>query len=235
MKVLKFGGTSVGSIDSILKVKQIVESEKEPVIVVVSALGGITDQLIKVSNMAVAGGDDYLTLLGDIICRHETMIKAVIPAGEQQTRVWKQVKSLLDELSNILRGVSLLQDLSPKTTDIILSYGERISSIIVAELINAKHYDARNFIKTEVKHNKRGLAKKLTEQLVCETFQGAPERCLVPGFISTDKESGVITNLGRGGSDYTASVIAAALEASALEISHLQMTSSRASTLLPMT
>lgn len=218
MKVLKFGGTSVGSIDSILKVKQIVESEKEPVIVVVSALGGITDQLIKVSNMAVAGGDDYLTLLGDIICRHETMIKAVIPAGEQQTRVWKQVKSLLDELSNILRGVSLLQDLSPKTTDIILSYGERISSIIVAELINAKHYDARNFIKTEVKHNKRGLAKKLTEQLVCETFQGAPERCLVPGFISTDKESGVITNLGRGGSDYTASVIAAALEASALEI-----------------
>ena len=116
MKVLKFGGTSVGSIDSILKVKQIVESQKEPVIVVVSALGGVTDQLIKVSNMAVAGGDDYLTLLGDLICRHETMIKAVIPTSEAQNRIWKQVKSLLDELANILRGVSLLQDLSPRKT-----------------------------------------------------------------------------------------------------------------------
>ena len=218
MKVLKFGGTSVGSIDSILKVKQIVESQKEPVIVVVSALGGVTDQLIKVSNMAVAGGDDYLTLLGDLICRHETMIKAVIPTSEAQNRIWKQVKSLLDELANILRGVSLLQDLSPKTTDIILSYGERISSIIVAELVGAKHYDARNFIKTEVKHNKRGLAKKDTEQLVREAFHGAPDCCLVPGFISTDKESGVITNIGRGGSDYTAAIIAAALDADSLEI-----------------
>lgn len=218
MKVLKFGGTSVGSIESILKVKQIVESQKEPVIVVVSALGGITDQLIKVSNAAVAGGDSYLTILSDIISRHEQMIQAVIPAGEGQNRLMRQVKGLLDEMANILKGVALLQDLSPKTNDTILSYGERISSIIVAELIGAKHYDSRNFIKTEVKHNKRGLAKKITEQLVREAFHGAPERCLAPGFISTDNESGVITNLGRGGSDYTAAIIAAALDATSLEI-----------------
>ena len=113
MKVLKFGGTSVGSIESILKVKQIVESQKEPVIVVVSALGGITDQLIKVSNAAVAGGDSYLTILSDIISRHEQMIQAVIPAGEGQNRLMRQVKGLLDEMANILKGVALLQDLSP--------------------------------------------------------------------------------------------------------------------------
>lgn len=218
MKVMKFGGTSVGSVKSILNVKKIVESVEEPVIVVVSALGGITDKLINTSKMAAAGNANYETEYREIVRRHEEMIREVIPEGEARKSLQHQVSGLLNELKDIFQGIYLIKDLSPKTSDMIVSYGERLSSIIAAELTNATWFDSRDFIKTEQKHNKHVLDTELTNRLVCETFSKLPQRSLIPGFISTDKNTGNVTNLGRGGSDYTAAIVAAALNADSLEI-----------------
>ena len=219
MKVRKFGGTSVGSVDSILKVKQIVEAAEEPVIVVVSALGGITDKLINTSQMAANGDAEYEKEYREIVNRHIEMVYTVIPAGEGRTVLLDKVNELLSELKDIFQGIYLIKDLSSKTSATIVSYGERLSSIIAATLIKgAVWYDSRNFIKTEKKHAKHILDSELTTSLVKETFDEIPQVALVPGFISTDKNSGEVTNLGRGGSDYTASIIAASLNAASLEI-----------------
>lgn len=219
MKVMKFGGTSVGSAKSMLSVKQIVESANEPVIVVVSALGGITDKLIDTSRMAALGDPNYENEFREIVYRHVEIVKELVPAGEAQVSLQKQVGELLNELKDIFQGIFLIKDLSPKTSNTIVSYGERLSSIIVAEAIEgAEWLDARRFIKTERKFSKHVLDTDLTTQLIKETFKEMPKIAVVGGFISSDKETGDVTNLGRGGSDYTASVIAAALNASALEI-----------------
>jgi aspartokinase/homoserine dehydrogenase 1 len=218
MKVLKFGGTSVGTADSILKVKQIVESVTEPVIVVVSALGGITDKLLNTSKIAASGDASYQKEYHEIVTRHEEMVNTVLPEGPGRDEVKRKIGELLNELKNIFQGIYLIKDLSHKTSDTIVSYGERLSSIIAAELTHAEWYDSRLFIKTENKHSKHVLDTELTYKLVRETFSKPFQRILVPGFISTDKTSGDVTNLGRGGSDYTASIIAAALDADSLEI-----------------
>ena len=219
MKVLKFGGTSVGSAESILNVKKIVESQEEPVIVVVSALGGITDKLIKTSQMAVEGDAQYQESFKEIVTRHEDMINTVIPAGKVRDDLMSVVMGSLEELKSIYQGVYLIKDLSPKTSAAIVSYGERISTRIVAALIEgAEWFDSREFIKTEVKQGRKRLATELTNKLVKQNWKTLPQISVVGGFISTDAESGEITNLGRGGSDYTASIIAAALGASVLEI-----------------
>ena len=219
MKVLKFGGTSVGSADSILSVKKIVERQTEPVIVVVSAFGGITDKLIKTSQMAVEGNLLYQDSFNEIKARHEEMIDAIIPAGVSRDKLVSVVGELLEELRSIYQGVYLIHDLSPKTLAAIVSYGERISSQIVATLIDgAVWFDSREFIKTEFKAGKNRLVRELSNKLVRKAWQTIPQISVVGGFISTDAESGETTNLGRGGSDYTASIIAAALDASVLEI-----------------
>ena len=213
MKVMKFGGTSVGSVNSILSVKHIVES------VVVSALGGITDKLINTSKMASTGNAAYEDEFQQIVSRHVEMVKEVIPAGERQEALQGKIRELLNELKDIFQGIYLIKDLSPKTSDMIVSYGERLSSLIVAELIkDARWFDSRAFIKTEKKHNKHTIDADLTTQLVRDTFSFLPKVALVPGFISSDKTTGEVTNLGRGGSDYTAALIAAALDADSLEI-----------------
>ena len=219
MKVMKFGGTSVGSVDSILSVKRIVEAQQEPVIVVVSALGGITDQLIRTGKMAVDGDPLYQKSFWEIAQRHEDMINAVIEDGKVRRALLAIVHDLLEELRSIYQGVYLIHDLSPKTLAAIVSYGERISSRIVAALVkDAEWYDSRSFIKTEVKGGKNCLATELTNRLVKDNWQTIPKVSLVGGFISSDAESGEVTNLGRGGSDYTASIIAAVLDATVLEI-----------------
>ncbi len=219
MKVLKFGGTSVGSVNSMSSVKKIVEAIDEKVIVVVSALGGITDKLINTSKMATAGDSAYEKEMKEIVNRHIEMVYTVIPAGKQREILLDQVNELLSELKDIFQGIYLIRDLSPKTSATIVSYGERLSSIIVTALIkNAQWFDSRTFIKTEKKHNRHILDSELTTQLVKEAFRELPQVSVVPGFISSDKNTGEITNLGRGGSDYTASIIAAALEADILEI-----------------
>ena len=226
---MKFGGTSVGSAESILSVKKIVEGQTEPVIVVVSALGGITDKLIKTSQMAVEGDTLYQKSFAEIVERHEEMINAILPADDKRVRLMDEVSELLEQLRSIYQGVYLIHDLSPKTQAAIVSYGERISSRIVATLIeDATWYDSREFIKTEFKAGKNRLLRELTNKLVRQAFGDSDSslftlhsslKCaVVGGFISTDAESGEVTNLGRGGSDYTASIIAAALDASVLEI-----------------
>ena len=218
MKVMKFGGSSVGSVSSILSVKKIVESVEEPVIVVVSALGGITDKLIRASKMAAEGNADYEKEYKEIVNRHIEMVYTVIPAGDARQELLDKVNELLSELKNIFQGIYLIKDLSSRTSNTIVSYGERLSSIIAAQLCGATWFDSRNFIKTEKKSSKHLLNVDLTNQLVCETFKNQPKRVLVPGFISSDKNTGEVTNLGRGGSDYTAAIIAAALNADVLEI-----------------
>ncbi len=202
-----------------MSLKKIVEAEQGETIVVVSALGGITDKLIAASKTAFAGDKTYADELAAIRKRHHDMIETVIEGKERQQKLLKDIDSLLDELLSICYGVFLIRDLSPKTQAAIVSYGERLSSLIVTELINgAKWYDSRSFIKTVEKRGKHVLDSELTRSLVCETFKDRPKIAVVPGFISSDKHTGEVTNLGRGGSDYTASIIAAALDAEALEI-----------------
>ena len=219
MKVLKFGGTSVGSVNSILSVKKIVEAIDEPVIVVVSALGGITDKLLNTSTMAAQGNLAYEKELSEIIARHLDVIEGVIEDRWIRMEVQRKVMTLLDELSNIFKGVYLINDLSPKTSDTIVSYGERLSSLIVSNVIKgAQLFDSRKFIKTVKQFNKHIVDFDETNRLILETFNPLPKVSLVPGFISSSTETGEVTNLGRGGSDYTASILASALNASILEI-----------------
>ena len=221
MKVLKFGGTSVGSVKSILSLKRIVEAEarKQPVVVVVSALGGITDNLIHTSHLALQGDERYKEEFQTMVDRHHKMIDTIINEPKKREQLFATIDSLFEQLKSIYFGVYLIHDLSEKTLDAIVSYGERLSSNIVATLIKgAKWYDAREFIKTVKKNGKHVLDSDLTNKLVRDTFDELPKVSLVPGFISRDRDTGEVTNLGRGGSDYTAAIIAAALDAEILEI-----------------
>lgn len=221
MKVLKFGGTSVGSVESILSLKAIVEkqAEKQPVIVVVSALGGITDKLLATSQLALKGDDAWKDEFQAMVDRHHKMIDTIITDTRKREKLFNIVDSLFEQLRSIYFGVYLIHDLSNKTQDAIVSYGERLSSNIVATLVQgAKWFDSRDFIKTVQKNHKNILDSELTNRLVRRTFSDLPRISLVPGFISMDRDSNETTNLGRGGSDYTAAIIAAALDADILEI-----------------
>ena len=221
MKVLKFGGTSVGSVESILSLKAIVEKEaqKQPIIVVVSALGGITDKLIATSLLAQKGDEAWKDEFQAMVERHHKMIDTIITDPRKREQLFNIVDSLFEQLRSIYFGVYLIHDLSKKTQDAIVSYGERLSSNIVATLVQgAKWYDSREFIKTVRKNHKNTLDSELTNRLVRRTFSDLQRISLVPGFISKDRDTDEITNLGRGGSDYTAAIIAAALDAKILEI-----------------
>ena len=225
MKVLKFGGTSVGSVESILNLKKIVEGQDEPVVVVVSALGGITDKLIHTSKLAVTGDSTYLTSYEEMVERHHQMIDAIITDTEKKAALLNTVDDLLGQLKSIYQGVYLIGDLSEKTSNVIVSYGERISSNIVAALIaDAKWYNSLEFIKTKHKQGRNLFSNSVSNPLILEVFKdfknGKADHkvCVAGGFISTDSVTGEVTNLGRGGSDYTAAILAAALEATVLEI-----------------
>ena len=221
MKVLKFGGTSVGSVDSILSLKKIVEDEatNQEIVVVVSALGGITDKLIATSNLALKGDESWKDEFDGIVQRHHQMIDSIIPDKQKAEELRKIINSLFEQLHSIFYGVFLIHDLSKKTMDAIVSYGERLSSYIVTALIpGAVRKNSRDFIRTEKKNGKHTLDSELTYRLVRESFQDLPRISIVPGFIGRDRKSMETTNLGRGGSDYTAAIIAAALNAEILEI-----------------
>lgn len=218
MKVLKFGGTSVGSVDSVLRVKQIVESEQEQVVVVVSALSGVTDQLYEIARKASAGDEQYVIPLEQMRARHSEMLKkVVIPTFMADTQT--AIEGLFNDLANIFRGLFLIKDISAKITDTIVSYGERLSSIIVANtIVGAVHFDSRDFIRTFSQFDKHIVDLNATSILVKEKFANAPQIVVCGGFISADKNTGNITNLGRGGSDYTAALLASILNAEKLEI-----------------
>lgn len=211
----------MGSVESILSLKAIVEKEaqEQPIIVVVSALGGITDKLIATSVLAQKGDEAWKDEFQAMVERHHKMIDTIITDPRKREQLFNIVDSLFEQLRSIYFGVYLIHDLSKKTQDAIVSYGERLSSNIVATLVQgAKWYDSREFIKTMRKNHKNTLDSELTNRLVRRTFSDLQRISLVPGFISKDRDTDEITNLGRGGSDYTAAIIAAALDADILEI-----------------
>ena len=228
MKVLKFGGTSVGSVKSILSLKKIVETEarKQPVIVVVSALNGITDKLIATSQLAKNGDEHYREEFDAMVSRHHQMIDTIVTDPKKRIDLFNNVDQLFEQLRSIYYGVYLIHDLSEKTQDAIVSYGERLSSHIVAAIIkNGARMNARDFIRTENKQGKHVLDSELTHRMIKEAFEPLfhPRTPItpvyvVPGFIARDRDTHETTNLGRGGSDLTAATIAAALDADVLEI-----------------
>ena len=218
MKVLKFGGSSVGSVTGLHNIKKISESADQPLIVVVSALGGITDKLIALGKRAGAGDVAYIGDLDAIIRRHLDLVKTEI-AEEKQAALMNDLEALFHDLRSILHGVYLIQDLTQKTADAIVAFGERLSSLIVATFIdNAKHYDSRTLFKTTRQGEKHLVDYDLTNKNILDNFTNHQGIAVMGGFIATDAATGVTTNLGRGGSDFTAAIIAAALDAEVLEI-----------------
>ncbi|MFR9620439.1 MAG: bifunctional aspartate kinase/homoserine dehydrogenase I [Rikenellaceae bacterium] len=218
MKVLKFGGTSVGSVASLENVQQIVNSSNEELVVVVSAFGGVTDLLIATANAAKQGGDNYVELLERIATRHNDMIEGIVNSANQ-AEVKGRVAALIEELGNIFKGISLIRDLSTKTMDTIVSYGERMSSSVISYILDdVTLIDSRELIKTNPQYGKHVVDFDATNKLIVERFAQHTRVSLLPGFISSDAKSGEATTLGRGGSDYTAAILAAALDAQILEI-----------------
>jgi len=218
MKVMKFGGTSVGSAEAVLNVKKIVESQNESVVVVVSALSGVTDQLYRISQLAASGNEMYLEEYNQMFARHMQMLTETV-SPEKQADVELQIQKIFTDLLNIFRGIFLIKDTSVKITDTVVGYGEMISSVLVANVIrDAVHFDSRRFIKTQNQFDKHIVDFKTTNQLIQQTFKDAPSIVVCGGFIATDVHTNQVTNLGRGGSDYTAAILAAALNASILEI-----------------
>ena len=224
MKVLKFGGSSVANAENISRVIAIVQKalEKEKIIVVVSALGGITDTLIQCGTLASRGDETYKTNLKEIEHRHLETIKLLIPF-DRQSSVLSQVKKSCNEIEDICNGVFLLEELSDRTKDRIVSYGELISSWILSSRLKALGVeniwkDSRELIITDSNFTYATVDFRTSNQNVRDYFSAAEDSLFImPGFIASDA-GGTVTTLGRGGSDYTASIIAAAVDASVLEI-----------------
>ncbi len=223
MKVLKFGGTSVAHADQINLVQAIIANEPaKKMVVVVSALGGITDLLIGAGETAASKKDSYADLSEEIEKRHIEAIKSLIPLTSQSA-ILSKVKAELNELDTLLEGAFLIGEMTPRLRDKIVSFGELLSSYIISEFFISKGMDAvlidsRKLIVTDENYGKASVSFDITSARVEELISNANERIvIVPGFVAAS-ERGNVTTLGRGGSDFTAAVIAAALEADVLEI-----------------
>lgn len=224
MKILKFGGTSVGTADSIRKVAEIIlnyNREGERVTVVVSAQSGVTNLLTLAGDKASNGDEGYEDILKEIEVRHFDVAKGLIPI-KGQSNIFAHIKLLLNELEDVLHGVFLLRELSLRTRDLIMSFGERLSAYIIHEYLkqsglNAAYLDARKIIITDDNFGAAKINFEVTNNRIIEYFRTHEALHVVTGFISANKK-GQITTLGRGGSDYTAAVIGAALEVDEIEI-----------------
>lgn len=223
MKVLKFGGTSVGTAESLTNVKQIVTACKGQVIVVVSALGGVTNQLIQMADLAEAHSDEWESILEQVKARHMSVIDAVVP-DDRQAQCKTVIEGFISEgLYSYYAMLYANNQLPPaykeQLRDAIVSHGEIMSSAIVTSMIDGAvpHY-APNFIKTKDVDYER-ILDNASFELITKEFGGRLEQVhITQGFIAEDSTDGKKTNLGRGGSDFTAALIAAALDAEALEI-----------------
>ena len=223
MKVLKFGGTSVGTAESLTNVKQIVTACKGQVIVVVSALGGVTNQLIQMADLAEAHSDEWESILEQVKARHMSVIDAVVPE-DRQAQCKTVIEGFISEglysyYAMLYANNQLPSAYKEQLRDAIVSHGEIMSSAIVASMIDGAvpHY-APNFIKTKDVDYER-ILDNASFELITKEFGGRLEQVHVTqGFIAEDSTDGKKTNLGRGGSDFTAALIAAALDAEALEI-----------------
>lgn len=217
MKVLKFGGTSVGSPDRIRGVKKIIESQESPCIIVVSAFQGVTDDLKQMSDLASNRDDSYEILLEKLILKHIEITRQLI-AKTKQNSVLEDIKNITDELRETLSGIYLLRELSQHSLDQTLATGEILSSLILSNIIDNCHLvDSRKLIRTDSNFGFANVDFVKTDALIVKNLAGMKKHTIVPGYISSN-ERGEITTLGRGGSDYTASIFAAALDADVLEI-----------------
>jgi aspartokinase/homoserine dehydrogenase 1 len=215
MKVIKFGGTSVGSVENIKKIDEIVRNQQSDLIVVVSAVGGVTDLLLAAAN-AGAKGSDVSTLLEEIWSRHEKIMTGLFDI-QMFEEVKSSMKCLFDELEKILQGIRLIGELTPKTLDKVLGFGERLSSLFISRYLHAELIDSLSVICTDKSHGHANVDFKVTYELISQKCAGLKKTAVAPGFISSAPD-GTMTTLGRGGSDYTAALFAAALNAEKLEI-----------------
>lgn len=217
MKVLKFGGSSIASPEGIDQVKKIIGNEEIPLIVVVSAFKNVTDKLEETALQASLNNNEYKNALAELTETHQAMCSKLVPEN-QATEVLHRVNEMLGELCNILDGVFLLNDLTTKTRDKILSFGELLSATIIASLFpNARLLDARDIIKTNAEFGSAMVNYEQTNPNIRKAFASFGGVSIVPGFVGSTSNNQT-TTLGRGGSDYTAAIFAAALEASSLEI-----------------
>lgn len=217
MRVLKFGGTSVGSAQNISRVKAIVEGIDEQVVVVVSAVGGVTDRLIQAAKLAAEGNRECFERLDSIIETHRLIVSELFDASKAP-HVMQLIDAEIDELKSILKGVYLIKELSKKSLESISGIGERLSSKIIAQYIpDTQWFDSRQYIKTNYEYGRSQVDQEITQQLLAEVKPQLGKRCLFPGFISSNRKN-ENTTLGRGGSDYTAAILAAAFDSSILEI-----------------
>jgi len=216
MKVLKFGGTSVGSIENLRKVKEIIDRQNDDVVVIVSAFGGITDKILSMARTATTTRTFTTTEMMEVTDRHLTAIETLVPM-EMQPQVKKNLQEKLDELSGLIQGVSLIGELTPKTLDKIGGMGEMLSSSIIAPFLNAKWFNSMELIKTDSNFLKASVDFEKTNKLIAEAFEGFSGVAVAPGFVSSN-DLNEPTTLGRGGSDFTGAIYAAALGADSLEI-----------------
>jgi aspartokinase/homoserine dehydrogenase 1 len=217
MKVLKFGGSSVGSPEAIKIVKKIVEGQSEPCAVIVSAFERITDKIMSTAQKAMVHDPSYKDEMIEIRNQHFEMIRHTLE-GEKQDFTLKEADSLINEFQDILHGVYLLSDLSPKTLAYLLSFGERLSAHIISRIIeNAVFLDARKLIQTNSDFSNAIVDFKVSNKQIQSKLENLKNIAVLPGFIGYD-DQGRTTTLGRRGSDYTAAIIAAAMKANILEI-----------------
>lgn len=217
MKVLKFGGTSLGSPERIREVARIIALQSENCIIVVSAYQGATDGLKKISELAASGNDDFRTAYESIFKRHEDFISSLVPS-QLQSGISAKSRLIFDEINDVLTGIFLLRELSMHSLDHVLSAGERLSALLMNSILeDSVLVDARQIIRTDSIFGSANVDFRITDELIRKELQHTPEITVIPGFIASD-QNGETTTLGRGGSDYTAAIIAAAIEADVLEI-----------------
>lgn len=224
MRVLKFGGTSVGTVQSITEVVEIIQkksTKSEGIAVVYSAMSGVTNKLLEAGNIAASGSSDYQDILQTIENRHFEVVKSLVPV-KSQSSILAKIKGNLNDLEDFLKGITYIKEISARTSDFLVSFGERLSTQMVAFILKEKglkseYIDARELIKTD---NSFGFAQvdfTLTNQNITNQISDPSVIYCITGFIGSTIE-GVTTTLGRGGSDYTASIIGAALNADLIEI-----------------
>ncbi|MFV0506500.1 MAG: bifunctional aspartate kinase/homoserine dehydrogenase I [Bacteroidales bacterium] len=214
MKILKFGGTSVGSVEAMLRVKDIVAAQNEPIVIVVSAMGGVTNKLIKATKLALMPSLSHKSEFESIVNMHHDALRQLFPNDKE---IFERVDNYLNELGELLDGIAILKETTDRTMDRIVAYGELISSQMLANLLGARWLDSRALFKTHKNKGRNVVNIESTYQILANTIKKTDKVSVIAGFIASN-ESGDTTTLGRGGSDYTAALVAVALNASMLEI-----------------
>ena len=224
MKVLKFGGTSCGTVSSIQAVLEIIkgkQAQEKGVAAVFSAMSGVTNKLIEAGYKATEGDLTYLEIIQAIENRHFEVVRALIEV-KSQSKVFANIRTIINELDDLLKGISLIKEISLRTCDLVVSFGERLSTTLIYEILKAQgvdcqFLDARKVVRTNANFGMAEVNFEVTNRQIQEYFSKTKSLQLITGFIGST-EKGETTTLGRGGSDYTGSIFGAALNAEEIEI-----------------